>query len=317
MLNWPIGEGIIIISDLYVPELLERSETNWLERQRAERYDEFAPPREYYDAPKPVQQRWSQEKKSSVFAKINKIKLSTKSDDSDKPLAETVSERKSVDDQDYHVNVEHDRTHLAGEWNNSVISDTSDCSDRLAQQVPEEPAPQLPFGFDPSVPPPVPMMQPSWFPQQQTGVQFSAVTNQGYGISSNQSANIQNFTPNPSATNPYETSSQNITDTQTVTTYQNLPGSSNYMYTTPQEIATYTPTTVQQSTFTPSDTFEQYPSALPTHSSYTCDTDVKSANPNVVSYSVGSQETVSSTEKKVVIPKMKILDTRLMQNEGD
>ena len=305
-----------VFPNLCVPELLERSETNWLERQRAERYDEFAPPREYYDAPKPVHKGWSQEKKSSIFAKINKIKLSTKSVDSDKPSAETVSE-KSVDDQNYHVSVEHDRTHLASGWNNSVISDTSDCSDRLVQQVPEEPAPQLPFGFDPSVPPPVPLVQPSWFPQQQTGVQFSAVTNQGYGISSNQSANIQNFTPNPSVTNRYETSSQNITDTQTGTTYQNVPGSGNYMYTTPQEFATYTPTTVQQPTFTASNTFEQYSIALPTNSSYTCDTDVKSANLNVVGYSVGSQETVSSTEKKVVIPKMKILDTRLMQNEGD
>ena len=306
-----------------VSELLERSETNWLERQRAERYDEFAPPREYYDAPKPVQKGWSQEKKSSVFAKINKIKLSTKSDDSDKPLAETVSEKNSADHQDHHVSLEHDRTHLASEWNKSVISDTSDCSDRLVQhserlvqQVPEELAPQLPFGFDPSVPPPVPLIQPSWFPQQQTGVQFSAVTNQGYGIPSNQSANIQNFTQNPSATNQYETTSQNITDTQTVTTYQNLPDSGNYMYTNSQEFASYTPT-VQQPTFTASNTFEQYRSALPTNSSYTCDTDVKSANPNVVGYSVGSQETVSSTEKKVVIPKMKILDTRLMQNEGD
>ena len=307
-----------------VPELLERSETNWLERQRAERYDEFAPPREYYNAPKPVQKGWSQEKKSSIFAKINKIKLSTKSDDSDKPLAETVSEKNSAGDGDYHVSVEHDRTHIASEWNNSVISDTSDCSDRLVQrsdrlvqQVPEEPAPQLPFGFDPSVPPPVPLIQPSWFPQQQTGVHYSTVTNQEYGISSNQSANMPSFTQNPSAANQYETSSHTITDTQTVTTYQNLPDSGNYMYTTPQEFATYTPTTEQQSSFTPSNTFEQYPSALPTNSSYTCDTDVKSANPNVVGYSVGSQETVSSTEKKVVIPKMKILDTRLMQNEGD
>ena len=161
------------------------------------------------------------------------------------------------------------------------------------------------------------MMQPSWFPQQQTGVHYSAVTNQGYGISSNQSANMPSFTPNPSATNQYETSSQNIADTQTVTTYQNLPDSGNYMYTTPQEFATYAPTTEQQSSFTPSNTFERYSSALPTNSSYACDTDVKSANPNVVGYSVGSQETVSSTEKKVVIPKMKILDTRLMQNEGD
>ena len=305
-----------VIPNLYVPELLERSETNWLERQRAERYDEFAPPREYYDAPKPVQQGWSQEKKSSVFAKINKIKLSTKSDVSDKPLAEIVSEKNSADDRDYHVNVEHDRTHLASEWNNSVISDTSDRSDRLVQQVPEEPAPQLPFGFDPSVPPPVPMMQPSWFPQQQTGVHYSAATNQGYGISSNQSADVQSFTPNPSATNQYETTSQNITDTHTGTTYQNLPDSGNYMHTNSQEFASYTPT-VQQPSFTASNTFDQYPSALPTHSLYNCDTDVKSANPNVVGYSVGSQETVSSTEKKVVIPKMKILDTRLMQNEGD
>ena len=317
-----------------IPELLERSESSWLERQRAERFEEFAPPKEYYDSPKPPQQNFSQEKRRSIFTKINMIKLGTKlQEKSDKiPTESVISDNQSSYKEGSNIDQENENLPEADNWNNQTTSQTTENSEKITP-VSEVQNVQLPYGFDPSIPPPIPVMQPSWFPQQQTGTSFSAVADQGFNLPASQSTNIQTFAQNvTNVMNPTEqvTIPQNTIETQGVNTNPNIPADNSYMYMTglppiSQDATTFTTTAETQSNFAVpgsvgqyTGSFQQYTSALPTNYSYNVDLiPPENSGSNVTSYGQGPTQTVASTEKKTVIPKMKILDTRLMQNEND
>lgn len=305
---------------LIIPGLLERSEASWLEKQRAERFEEFAPPKEYYENPRPVQQNprplqktWGQGNKS-VFSKITKIKLATKppekSQDSSDDQGISIGDQPSCDpDRVTKYNSENISE------NEMMVNQTDGGSD-TGDLVVEGQNTEFPVGFDPAVPPPSFMQQTSWFAQQQTGTVFSATASQGFSNPQNQSMG----TSYCQMSQPSESAYQNVikwNSVQTITEpastlgaaqgmlgVQNGSGNVSYPHTCTTGLQPIIPVTASspQSGFGASPGFNQYTNSFPT---------------DYVECSQRPTQTVTGVGQKTVIPKMKIIDTRLMQNDGD
>ena len=306
--------------------LSEQSEASWLEKQRAERYEEFAPPKAYFDSPRQVQQNPRHQQKSgghgnkSVFSKIKKIRLDVerKSEDNFEPnVGQTSCDSGSFglgksaygDSENFHTD-------------NQTVGETRVPNEQTVQETEtEKQTADLPLAFDPSVPPPTFMQQPSWFPQQQTGTSFSAAASQGSGEPPNQSTDTSHFQmPNFS-----EASYQNVINTN------QIPAGSGCMFVAPQgfmgaqtafdssnlympgrPVVTQTsaPLTQTQPNII-SGSLSQYTNTLPPNSAYGI------PGVNAGGYNQTQTQAVTETQQQTVVPKMKILDTRLMQNEDD
>lgn len=212
----------------------------------------------------------------------------------------------------------------------------------------------LPFGFNPSIPPPISMMQPppktnmmqpppppcmmqpppptnlmqppppqnmiqqpSLFPQQQTGTSFPASNYQGFSGVENQPTNVSYFQTSQipdvsNVANLNENTAYNVVGT---TASQNIPPSANHMPGTGLETVfpcAVINTTQVQAPSTVSSSFTDIGSSSITYGHGNFGSQ-PSSNPNsdLTAYSK-----ILNTEQKV-IPKMKIVDTRLMQNDSD
>ena len=317
------------LETVFLSGLLERSEANWLEKQRAERDEEFAPPKEYFDDPRQLhqnprhhqrterhqefappkdyhdnlrQQQESWRGNKSVFSKIRQIKLKTFGEKS-----EENSEQDSGNTPTDNVPFRHE----SGNFDQRV-GPTSVINEQQALKTgTEEQNSSFPLGFDTSIPPPTFIQQqqpPSWLPQQQTGTSFSAPqTFTGSKNQSTGSAHLQNQTfpnSNPIVTGPggIHGATQNFQEGQTATNSAKL-----YMGGLP--IVTHPGVPVTHTQPVSGTNFSQYTNTLPSNGNY--------GNPGVNASGYSQVQPVANTQPKTVIPKMKILDTRLMQNEDD
>ena len=165
------------------------------------------------------------------------------------------------------------------------------------------------------------IQQPSLFPQQQTGASFSASSYQGFSGVENQPTNLSYFQTSQISGVSNEANfnaNQTINTAHNVvgmTTSQNIPPSANYMPGT--VLGTVLPgavtsTTQVQAPSTVSSSFTDIETSSITHGHGNFGSQ-QSSNPNsdLTAYSK-----ILKTEQKV-IPKMKIVDTRLMQNDSD
>lgn len=317
--------------DIGKERLLERTEASWIERQRAERDREFAPPKEYYDSPRPtghnprpLHQQWKEGKRTSVFSKINKIKLECSvsekaaglSDQTafDNSLPASEQDRVKSEIQDSEISCKNQNLH-ATDTNSNNCSQSMESSGAAGAL-----SDQLPFGFNPSVPPPGVM-----FPQQQTSTGFMAAPF-GHTALETQSTNIPYFQSAQMPCNSNENATyagvkensnvQNVYGSQGVGANYNMTASANY--TSGPALVPHpavSSTTLPWSNSTVSGTATEYGSLTTSYGNVGVQPPDNTAS-NLTAYSQVSQM-APKTEQKLVIPKMKIIDTRLMQNEGD
>ena len=264
-----------------------------------------------------------------MFSEIRQIKLNTFKEKSE---GNSEKDLGNADNEPF----EHEKDTFGGSETGQLGSQRVGVSSEQTVQTTgrEEQTASFPRGFDPSVPPPTFMQQqPSWFPQQQTGTSFSAP--QAFTGSENQSINAAHsqtqmfpealhgnvINTNSILTGPGSVhgASESFLGSQTASNSANL-------YMGGLSIVTQSgyPLTQTQPSLG-SGGFSQYTNALPTNGTYSQTQTYGNSGVNAGGYSqiqtqaagYSQMQPVTNTQQKTVIPKMKILDTRLMQNEDD
>ena len=254
-----------------------------------------------------------------MFSKIRQIKLNTCKEKSEEKFEQDLGNADNAPFGHERDSLGCSETAQLGSQQEGVTGVSSEQTEQETGR--KERAASFPHGFDPSVPPPTFMQQqqPSWFPQQQTSTSFSAP--QAFTGSENQSIDAAHsqtqifsealhhnvINTNPILTGPGSVhgAPQSFLGGQTASNSANL-----YMGRLP---------IVTQSGYPLTQTSVVNPGGYSQTQTYG-DSGVNAGGYSQVQTQPGGYgqvQPVTNTQQKTVIPKIKILDTRLMQNEDD